>query len=216
MKALQQGNPQVCQKIIKSGVPAQNFEFRNLRGGVANSEAVAYEENELPGMLVHRKAILEALLETLPPESLHLNAQFKSVIQTERGVTVTFSNGSQWSGDILIGADGIYSKVREFVVPGIEPCYLGDVVWRGVVENQSLCKEGQFIVYIRGRGIYANFFDIGGGYTHWGFFIEKEQDEPEKGLSRPHNSAIPAEELAQLPDEPRAVIEVYPISRKTG
>ncbi len=210
MKALHQGNPQLCQKIINSGVPAKNFEFRNLRGRVASSESVTYEENELPGMLVHRKAILEALLATLPSECLYLNAQFKSVTQTARGVTVSFSDGSQWSGDILVGADGIYSKVREFVVPGVKPCYLGDVVWRGVVENQSLCKEGQFIVYMRGRGIYANFFDIGGGYTHWGFFIEKEQDEPEKGLPRPHNSAIPSEELAKLPDEPRAVIESTP------
>ncbi|MEL7034552.1 MAG: NAD(P)/FAD-dependent oxidoreductase [Cyanobacteria bacterium J06592_8] len=210
MKALQQGDPQLCQKIMNSGVPAQNFEFRNLRGGVASSESVTYEENELPAILVHRKAILEALLETLPSESLHLNAQFKSVTQTDQGVTVSFNDGSQWEGDILVGADGIYSKVREFVVPGVEPSYLGDIVWRGVVENQSICKEGQFIVYIRGRGIYASFFDLGGGYTHWGFFIEKEQDESEKRLSRPHNIAMPPEELAKLPDQPKAVIESTP------
>lgn len=210
MKALHRGNPQLCQKIINSGVPVKNFEFRNLRGGVASSESVTYEENELPGMLVHRKAILEALLETLPAECLHLNAQFRSATQSERGITVNFSDGSQWQGDILIGADGIYSKVREFVVPGVELCYLGDVVWRGVVANQSLCKEGQFIVYMRGRGIYANFFDLGGGYTHWGFFIEREQDDAEEGLPRPHNTAIPLKELAKLPDESRAVIESTP------
>lgn len=210
MKVLDQGNPQLCQKIINSGVPAKNFEFRNLRGGVASSESVTYEENELPGMLVHRKAILEALLATLPSEYLRFNSYFKSVMQTDQGVTVSFSDGSEWTGDILVGADGIYSQVREFVVPGVKPCYLGDLVWRGVVENQSLCEEGQFIVYIRGRGIYANFFDIGGGYTHWGFFIEKGQDDAEKGLPRPYDGAIPPEELAKLPDEPRAVIESTP------
>jgi len=210
MKALHQGNPQLCQKIINSGVSVKNFEFRNLNGKTVSSESVTYEDNEFPGMLVHRRFILEALLESLPPQKIHLDATFESVRQTGQGVTVSFSNGSQWEGDILVGADGIYSKVREFVVPGVEPCYLGDVVWRGVVENQSFCQEGQFILYIRDRGIYSNFFDIGDGCTHWGFFIEYEQDDAEKGLPRPHNSAIPRAELAKLPDEARAVIESTP------
>lgn len=210
MKALDQGNPQLCQKIINSGTPVRTFEFRNLRGAVANSESVTYEENELPGMLIHRKAILEALLEVLLPECLYLNAQFKSVTQTDEGVIAYFSDGSQWEGDLLVGADGIFSKVREFVVPGVEVCYLGDIVWRGVVRDYTFCSEGKFIVYIRGRGIYANFFDLGGGYTHWGFFIEKDQEESEVGILQPRNTGIPPEELAKLPHEPRAIIESTP------
>lgn len=210
MKALQQGNPQLCQKIINSGTPVRTFEFRNLRGAVANSESVTYEENELPGMLIHRKAILEALLEVLLPECLYLNAQFKSVTQTDEGVIAYFSDGSQWEGDLLVGADGIFSKVREFVVPGVEVCYLGDIVWRGVVRDYTFCSEGKFLVYIRGRGIYANFFDLGGGYTHWGFFIEKDQEESEVGILQPRNTGIPPEELAKLPHEPRAIIESTP------
>ena len=52
--ALHQGNPQITEKIINSGDRVKLFEFRNLRGGVINSEPVTYEENELPGMLVHQ------------------------------------------------------------------------------------------------------------------------------------------------------------------
>jgi 2-polyprenyl-6-methoxyphenol hydroxylase-like FAD-dependent oxidoreductase len=210
MKALQQGNPQLCQKLIKAGSPVRNFEFRNLRGQVANSEAVTYKENELPGMLIRRKAILEVLLAELPPECLHLKAQFQSATQTEGGVIAYFKDGSQWEGDLLVGSDGIFSQVREFVVPGVELCYLGDIVWRGVVADDTFCSKGNFIVYMRGRGIYANFFDLGNGYTHWGFFIEKEQEDSERGISRPHNTAIPPEEIAKLPAEPRAVIESTP------
>jgi 2-polyprenyl-6-methoxyphenol hydroxylase-like FAD-dependent oxidoreductase len=210
MKALQQGNPQLCQKLIKAGSPVRNFEFRNLRGQVANAEAVTYKENELPGMLIRRKAILEVLLAELPPECLHLKAQFQSATQTEGGVIAYFKDGSQWEGDLLVGSDGIFSQVREFVVPGVELCYLGDIVWRGVVADDTFCSKGNFIVYIRGRGIYANFFDLGNGYTHWGFFIEKEQEDSERGISRPHNTAISPEEIAKLPAEPRAVIESTP------
>lgn len=210
MQALAQGNPQLCQKILKLGTPARTFEFRNLRGAVASSQSVTYEDNELPGILIHRQAILSALLEVLSPQCLYLNAQFKSVTQTDKEVIAYFRDGTQWSGDLLVGADGIFSKVREFVVPGVKPCYLGDTVWRGVVQDSTFCSSGKFIVYIRGRGIYANFFDLGGGYTHWGFFIEKEQPELDVGIPRPRNTRIPAKELAKLPHEPRAIIELTP------
>jgi 2-polyprenyl-6-methoxyphenol hydroxylase-like FAD-dependent oxidoreductase len=67
-----------------------------------------------------------------------------------------------------------------------------------------------FKVYMRGRGIYTNFFDIGNGYTHWGFFIEKEQAPAEVSRLQPYETAIPAAELAKLPEAPRSVIESTP------
>lgn len=210
MKALNQGNPEICKRIINSGDPVRRFEFRNLRGGVISSEPVTYEENELPGMLVHRKAILEALLDGLPSDCLHFGAELESITQTGDRVIANFRDGRHWEGDLLIGADGIVSKVRKFVVPGIELYYLGDLVWRGVVPDDKFCPEGNFIVYTRGRGIYANFFQIGEGRTHWGFFIEKDQDKSEIGALQPHDTSIPAKELAKLPEEARAVIESTP------
>jgi salicylate hydroxylase len=205
MKALQTGSPQLCQKVMGAGIPVSNFEFRNLKGQLVNSSSPDYLPNELPGMLIHRKAILETLLEFVPPECLHLNANWQSITQTEDEVTVSFQDGSQWQGDLLIGADGLFSQVREFVVPNVKPFYLGDLVWRGVVKDNSFCTNGNFIVYVRGRGIYANFFDLGHGLTHWGFFVEQEQESERADLI-----PIPQQELAKLPIEPRKVIESTP------
>ncbi len=210
MEAVNQGNPRLCQRLLHSGTPANHFEFRNLKGGVANAESATYEENELPAMLIHRKAILEALLEELPTDCLHLNTPFISATQTNKGVTATFGNGETWEGDLLVGSDGLFSKVREYVVPGFQPRYLGDIVWRAVVEDNEFCIDGNFIVYMRGRGIYTNFFDLGNGYTHWGFFIEAEQPLSEKGLPRPHDVGIPPQELEKVPEAAKAVIKATP------
>ncbi|PZV11259.1 MAG: monooxygenase [Pseudanabaena sp.] len=211
MKALHQGNPQISQKIIESGNPVKLFEFRNLKGGFINSESVTYAEDELPGMLVHRKAILEAILDTLPSDCIKFNAQLSSITQTDSSAIAHFKDGSQWEGDLIIGADGILSKVRQSVVPNVELYYLGDLVWRGIVADDSFCPEGNFFVYVRGRGIYANFFHIDAKHTHWGFFVEKEQTDVEKGILQPTDTTIPAQELAKLPEDARKVIESTPI-----
>lgn len=205
MEALQAGNPELCQKIMAAGVKVSNFEFRNLKGNLVNSSSPEYAADELPGMLIYRKAILNTLLEFLPSECLHLNAEFQSITQTEAGVTVAFQDGTQWQGDLLVGADGLYSQVREYVVPDVKPFYLGDLVWRGVVKDDTFCTDGNFIVYVRGRGIYANFFDLGHGLTHWGFFVEQEQASTHADLT-----PIPPAELAKLPIDPRKVIESTP------
>lgn len=210
MEALRQGNPELCKAIINAGDPVQRFEFRNLRGDVINSEPVSYAEDELPGMLIHRKAILETLLDAVPSDCFHFNADLETVTQTENSVIAHFRDGRQWEGDLLVGADGIVSKVRQSVVPGVKLCYLGDLVWRGIVADSTFCPPGNFFVYARGRGIYANFFHIGKGLTHWGFFIEVEQEDLEAGTLRPRDPGIPPEELAKLPDDARAVIESTP------
>jgi salicylate hydroxylase len=211
MEALHQGNPQISQRIIELGNPVKLFEFRNLKGGLINSEPVSYDKDELPGMLVHRKVILEAILDTLPAEAIKFNAQLSSITQTNNSVIAHFKDGSKWEGDMIVGADGILSKVRQFIVPNVELFYLGDLVWRGIVADDCFCPEGNFFVYVRGRGIYANFFHIDATQTHWGFFVEREQTDAEKGLLQPTNIAIPAQELAKLPEDARKVIESTPL-----
>ena len=143
----------------------------------------------------------------MPSNCFHFGAELESITQHSGGVTAHFKDGQTWEGDLLIGADGIVSKVRHFVVPGVDLCYLGDLVWRGIVDDNTFCPDGTFLVYARGRGIYANFFDIGNGRTHWGFFIEKAQLGIEKGALLPQDDVIPSKELAKLPDDARAIIE---------
>lgn len=210
MTALQHGNPEICDRMRQAGDAVKKFEFRNLLGGMISAQSVTYADDELPGMLIHRKAILEALLVDVPADCLHGNAELDSVTQTAEGVIARFKDGRQWEGDLLVGADGILSKVRDAVVPGVELCYLGDVVWRGITDDRSFCPEGNFFVYTRGRGIYANFFHIGGDRTHWGFFVEREQSAAERGTLRPADATLPDAELAKLPADARAVIASTP------
>lgn len=63
-----------------------------------------------------------------------LGCSFTSIDQDAEGVEVGFSDGRRQRYDLVIGADGLYSKVREAVFPlAPQPQYTGQAVWRAVL-----------------------------------------------------------------------------------
>jgi 2-polyprenyl-6-methoxyphenol hydroxylase-like FAD-dependent oxidoreductase len=61
--------------------------------------------------------------------------------QNEENVSAVFDDGSRVGGDLIVGADGVHSTVRPQFLPGLVPCYVGYVAWRGVVETDALSPE---------------------------------------------------------------------------
>jgi 2-polyprenyl-6-methoxyphenol hydroxylase-like FAD-dependent oxidoreductase len=97
------------------------------------------------------------------------------------------------------------------VVQGVELCYLGDLVWRAIVTDNNCGTEGKYLLYVRDRGIDANFVNLGANRTHWDFFLEKDLADFEVGTLQPTNIIIPPQELAKLPQDARNVIESTPL-----
>lgn len=70
--------------------------------------------------------------------TVRLGCTFTRVEQDAGGVDVTFTDGSTGRYDLVIGADGLYSKVRETVFPDApKPRYSGQGVWRAVLPRPA-------------------------------------------------------------------------------
>ena len=66
--------------------------------------------------------------------NIRLGCTFTAIEQDADGVEVSFTDGQRQRYDLVIGADGLYSKVREAVFPGApKPRYSGQAVWRAVL-----------------------------------------------------------------------------------
>lgn len=65
---------------------------------------------------------------------VHLGCTFTDIAQDAEGVDVGFTDGRRRRYDLVIGADGLYSKVREAAFPQApKPRYSGQAVWRAVL-----------------------------------------------------------------------------------
>lgn len=67
----------------------------------------------------------------------HNGWELRGIDQDASGVTAHFSNGKTESADLLVGADGIRSSVRQVFLPELPPTYAGYVAWRGLIDESA-------------------------------------------------------------------------------
>ncbi|OAQ29963.1 FAD/NAD(P)-binding domain-containing protein [Linnemannia elongata AG-77] len=65
------------------------------------------------GYILSRPRLYEILLAQVPKERFHMGKKMLSMENGGNGVLVRFSDGTTEEGDILVGADGAYSAVRQ-------------------------------------------------------------------------------------------------------
>ena len=100
---------------------------------------------KVPQFSIHRgrlqKLLYDAVIERLGPDAVRTGRRLLGFIEDEGGVTAHFAD-SRWGeqgeslrGDVLIGADGIHSLVREHFYPDQgPPSWNGIKMWRGAIE----------------------------------------------------------------------------------
>ncbi|MBV8036385.1 FAD binding domain-containing protein [Roseateles sp.] len=119
-----------------------------------------------------------AMKRKLPPEVFHPGEQFVRFEQEGERITAHFASGRVETGDLLVGADGARSAVRQQVIPGLGPNYGGYVAWRGLVEEKDLPKRAADVL----MGTFA--FQQGPGHLMLEYLVPGEDESTQKGHRR--------------------------------
>jgi 2-polyprenyl-6-methoxyphenol hydroxylase-like FAD-dependent oxidoreductase len=115
------------------------------------------------GALVHRGHLQQCLHDGLPAGVVHYGAQVRALEAGPDGVRIEVEGGEPVPGDVLVGADGLRSQVRDRFFGPNEPAYLGYRSHRFVVPNRD--GVAHFTEFL-GRGQSIGLVPIGGGQLY--------------------------------------------------
>ncbi|MBT2772364.1 salicylate 1-monooxygenase [Halomonas sp. ISL-60] len=92
---------------------------------------------------VHRADFLDAIVANLPEGIAHFGKRCVEVKQNSDNATAYFDDGTHFTGDVIIGFDGIKSVVRRHVLPPeqygeINPFWSGTYAYRGMIPTDQL------------------------------------------------------------------------------
>lgn len=141
-----------------------------------------------------RSVLYDILLKQMPDINIVLGARLLSLKETKDKVAASFENGMIDEGDILIGADGIHSAVRNQLITKQNLRFNGYQIWRGVVPfKREYCDLG-YSFEAWGIGRRFGIIPVSDNEVCW-FAIEND-----KGRSVDRKASLSKDDLLQLYD----------------
>ena len=123
-------------ELARFGARWVDPQFRRQDGSYAASLWPPELRIEFYGL--HRADLLAMFVGRLPPEVVCTGHRCVAFEQDEAQATLTFANGASAAADVVIGADGIHSTLRQYVTTASQPVYSGSVAYRGVIPAASV------------------------------------------------------------------------------
>jgi salicylate hydroxylase len=116
-----------------------------------------------PYVTLHRADLHDMLADRvreLKSDAIVLDRKLVDFDQDAGGVTLRFEGGQEARADLLIGADGVHSRVRQILFGAGPAQFMGIVAWRGVIPSELLPEH---LV----RTVGTNWVGPGGHVVHY-------------------------------------------------
>ena len=116
---------------------------------------------------IHRAKLHTILLNRLNGVKIHLNKNLESLSQTSNEVFFVFKDGTSYTSNILIGADGIHSMVRKSIFDNTKLRIAKQVCWRGIVKVAIPKKYQTKLNELWEKGKRFGFVHINKNEVYW-------------------------------------------------
>jgi 2-polyprenyl-6-methoxyphenol hydroxylase-like FAD-dependent oxidoreductase len=93
---------------------------------------------ECPQVLTAWERVYRVLRDAFPAERYHRGTGLTGFAQTGERVQAHLSDGRTVEADVLVGADGLRSTVRQQCLPDVAPLYAGYVAWRALLPEAAI------------------------------------------------------------------------------
>ena len=130
--------PVVPKTMRALGIDTADLGVEMTTRKILDAEGHVVVEAHCPQTLTAWERLYRILRDAFPAAHYHRGIGLKSFEQTSRSVTAHFTDGRSMEADLLVGADGIRSTVRQQLLPDLNPLYAGYVAWRSLLPEQAI------------------------------------------------------------------------------
>nr|KYP43883.1 hypothetical protein KK1_034663 [Cajanus cajan] len=188
LAALEAIDSEVAEEVMRVGCITGD-RINGLVDGVSGSWYVKFDtftpavERGLPVTRVISRMVLQEILARAVGEDVIMNASnVVNFVDDGNKVTVELENGQKFEGDMLVGADGIWSKVRKQLFGPTEAVYSGYTCYTGIADFVPADIETVGYRVFLGHKQYFVSSDVGAGKMQWYAFHK----EPPGGVDAPN------------------------------
>ncbi|MBA0702197.1 hypothetical protein Goari_022060, partial [Gossypium aridum] len=173
LAALEAIDMEVAEEVMEAGCVTGD-RINGLVDGVSGTWYVKFDtftpaaERGLPVTRVISRMTLQQILARAVGEDVIFNES--NVVDFEDDgdkVTVVLENGNRYDGDLLVGADGIWSKVRKNLFGPKEAVYSGYTCYTGIADFVPADIESVGYRVFLGHKQYFVSSDVGAGKMQW-------------------------------------------------
>jgi 6-hydroxynicotinate 3-monooxygenase len=130
------------ERIIATGIKAKSYISRAWDTGATMYEIRFDEASEVrfggPYLNIHRGDLHAVLDHGVAPGTIAFNHRLVALEESPFAIRLVFDNGLKVDADIVIGADGVNSKVREYLLGPEPPRFIGSVAHRAIFPTTAL------------------------------------------------------------------------------
>ena len=154
-------------------------------------------------------SLLAKALLALDPQAILLDHRLEAITS---GGKMRFAGGVEAHGDVVVGADGVKSVVRDQLFASQPPLFTGQVAWRGVVPLEALPDDAQALppgIWIGEKRLFMRYPMRGGTLINYAAFVNLDGWDKE-GWSIPSTTRELMGHYADAEPRLKAMIKATP------
>jgi 2-polyprenyl-6-methoxyphenol hydroxylase-like FAD-dependent oxidoreductase len=96
---------------------------------------------DCPQVLTAWERVYRVLHDAFPSTHYHRGIGLRGFEQNAGAAIAHLNDGRSLEGDLLVGADGLRSTVRQACLPEVAPLYAGYVAWRSLIAEEAIPRD---------------------------------------------------------------------------
>jgi 2-polyprenyl-6-methoxyphenol hydroxylase-like FAD-dependent oxidoreductase len=128
---------ELIERLRNIGLATDELGVHIVTRKILDAQGRLTHEYECPQVLTAWERMYRLLRDAFPHERYHRGRGFAGFEQDADKVVAHLSNGEKIVADLLVGADGIRSTVRQQCLPDVSPQYAGYSAWRALIAESA-------------------------------------------------------------------------------